>query len=621
MQDAGNHAVTDYSGSVTLTLLGGNGNPVLTGGGATPTVSGAATFPGLSVNKMALDYQIAASAPYGSGTLAGTSAIFKITNRTPTLTSMSPYKLAPGQPAFTLTLNGGDFMNGATVYFNNVAMPTTFISSIQLTAAIPAASVAAAGTFPVVVKNPPIVLADSSPLTFTVATPSVVYVNTAWSNTGSYPPGASVNVGAADPHYIGYDAFATVQAGVNAVASGGSVYVLAGTYIEEVTVPNPMLLHGAGIDTTVLIGPKTGASPNTLTLASSGVTVEGFTITRDGNNVTDWNLPTLKSQGVLFGQGKTGNTLRYCKLTGNRNAVYINNAQGNTVRNNVIDFNRTGVHFNNNVTGTVVRENVITNNWTMGILFNADTASLTTSGVTITDNTIAGNWYGQVQCRWANSTAILDLSGNWLGTTSPTTSASNSGEPSYDAGLTAIPVVYGGTGANPGTSATVGGLSVARVDYTPWLNSGTDTEPGTIGFQGDFSYLNAGAASPQSGATPRITEAIGLLTSPGTVNLTAGTFTENVVVNKPLTLMGAGELATTIVPALSAPNPCSNSSLCGGAASNIILVQADNVTIQQMTLDGDNPTLTSGIDVGGADLDARNGIIILTSAPGTFTTG
>ena len=126
-----------------------------------------------------------------------------------------------------------------------------------------------------------------------------------------------------------------------------------------------------------------------------------------------------------------------------------------------------------------------------------------------------------------------------------------------------------------------------------------------------------GAASPQSGSLGRIAEGIGLVTSAGTVKLTAGEYVENVVVNKSLTLLGAGELATTIVPAASNPNPCYNSSLCGGTASNIILVQADNVTVHDMTLDGDNPLLTSGIEVGGADLDARNGIISNSDA-GTF---
>jgi hypothetical protein len=93
------------------------------------------------------------------------------------------------------------------------------------------------------------------------------------------------------------------------------------------------------------------------------------------------------------------------------------------------------------------------------------------------------------------------------------------------------------------------------------------------------------------------------------IEIAAGTYVENLVVTNPVELAGAGAGATIIEPALSAPNPCTNSSLCGGTASNIILVQANNVTIHDMTLDGDNPNLTSGIEVNGADIDARNGII------------
>ncbi|HEX9077330.1 MAG TPA: hypothetical protein VF932_16195 [Anaerolineae bacterium] len=97
--------------------------------------------------------------------------------------------------------------------------------------------------------------------------------------------------------------------------------------------------------------------------------------------------------------------------------------------------------------------------------------------------------------------------------------------------------------------------------------------------------------------------------APGDViTIAPGTYRENVTVTKPVTLAGAG-VYSIVQPAVSNPNPCPGSSLCGGTASNIMLVQADNVTIHDLTLDGDNPLLTSGIVRGGADLDARNGII------------
>jgi hypothetical protein len=96
--------------------------------------------------------------------------------------------------------------------------------------------------------------------------------------------------------------------------------------------------------------------------------------------------------------------------------------------------------------------------------------------------------------------------------------------------------------------------------------------------------------------------------SPGdTITIGAGKYYENVVVDRSVTLQGSGD-GTVIYPAVSNP-VCSGGSLCGGTASNIVLVQADNVTITDLRLEGDNPNLTSGVVVGGADIDARNGII------------
>jgi nitrous oxidase accessory protein NosD len=100
-----------------------------------------------------------------------------------------------------------------------------------------------------------------------------------------------------------------------------------------------------------------------------------------------------------------------------------------------------------------------------------------------------------------------------------------------------------------------------------------------------------------------------------TITIGKGTYVENVVVNKPLTLQGSGK-NTVIEPAVSNP-VCSGGSLCGGAASDIILVQANDVTITKLRLEGDNPGLTSGDVVAGKDIDARNGIITNHEA-GTF---
>lgn len=104
-----------------------------------------------------------------------------------------------------------------------------------------------------------------------------------------------------------------------------------------------------------------------------------------------------------------------------------------------------------------------------------------------------------------------------------------------------------------------------------------------------------------------IQAAINAASEGATITIGKGTYVENVVVNKRLTLQGSGK-STIIEPAVSNP-ACGGGSLCGGNASNIVLVQANDVTITKMRLEGDNPGLTSGDIVGGKDIDARNGII------------
>jgi hypothetical protein len=105
-----------------------------------------------------------------------------------------------------------------------------------------------------------------------------------------------------------------------------------------------------------------------------------------------------------------------------------------------------------------------------------------------------------------------------------------------------------------------------------------------------------------------INTAIGALPSGSTILIGEGEFVENVIVNKEDTLKGKGQTKTTVRTSVSNPN-CAGGSLCGGTASNIILVEANNVKIEGMTLDGSNPSLGGGVTIEGVKVDARNGII------------
>lgn len=82
----------------------------------------------------------------------------------PTITSLVPAVATINGPAFTLTVNGtgfvngasinGDFVAGSQVFFNGVARATTFVSATQLTVQILATDITTLGTKPVKVVNP-----------------------------------------------------------------------------------------------------------------------------------------------------------------------------------------------------------------------------------------------------------------------------------------------------------------------------------------------------------------------------------------------------------------------------------------------------------------------------------
>jgi photosystem II stability/assembly factor-like uncharacterized protein len=92
-------------------------------------------------------------------------------NPSGTITSLSPTSAASDGQAFALTVNGSDFLNGASVFFNNVQEPTTFVSSTQLTTTISAADIVLPGTYTVFIANPaPSDTSGSVDFTVTVGT-------------------------------------------------------------------------------------------------------------------------------------------------------------------------------------------------------------------------------------------------------------------------------------------------------------------------------------------------------------------------------------------------------------------------------------------------------------------
>lgn len=94
-----------------------------------------------------------------------------------------------------------------------------------------------------------------------------------------------------------------------------------------------------------------------------------------------------------------------------------------------------------------------------------------------------------------------------------------------------------------------------------------------------------------------------------TVYIDPGTFQENVTVNKSVTLQGSGVGVTIVQPgAASTPSLACGAGSCASVANTVFYVTADNVTIRDLTIDGDNSSVASGTVVNGVDINARNGI-------------
>jgi glucose/arabinose dehydrogenase len=89
-------------------------------------------------------------------------------NPVPTLTSLSPNRMAPGSADFTLTVGGTGFVPDSLVRWNGADRATTFVSTTEVAAAIPASDVAIEGTAEVTVFNPEPGGGASNALTFLI---------------------------------------------------------------------------------------------------------------------------------------------------------------------------------------------------------------------------------------------------------------------------------------------------------------------------------------------------------------------------------------------------------------------------------------------------------------------
>ncbi len=321
--------------------------------------------------------------------------------------------------------------------------------------------------------------------------------------------------------------FTTIQAAIGAASSGDTVSVGPGTYVENVSVnkSNLTVVSTDGASSTTIQATDGNSTPVSFGSGISGSTVDGFTITHvyTSGELAAW---TFNNNGVIFQQSAHDNTLKNSVVTLNRNGVYINTSKNNKLVNDQLTNNRTGLNMTGDFTGTEITGSTLSDNWTEGlVIYGTNSPGIDLSTVSLSGDSIGGNWYEQVEIKSPTHTSTSTFTGhlnvsNVTFTDSPVT-YSTSGDASLDEPAFADqkPNVagIGGSAAKPSTAAPT-----LRIYGTP----------GAV-----LEYDHAKTVLVGPGQT--IQSGVDAAASGDTVSVPAGTYPEDVTVNKALTLDGA----------------------------------------------------------------------------------
>ena len=240
------------------------------------------------------------------GGMVSNAITFTITAPTPNISGLSPSSVTTGGPAFTLTVNGTGFLGGATVQWNGLALSTTYLSSAQLTASVPANLIAIQGTASVRVLNPG--GATSSAVTFTITAPTPNISGLSPNSTTAGGPAFTLTVSGS-----GFLIGSTVQWNGSALStsylSGNQLTAaISGTLIAAQGTATIMVANPAGAMSNSVSFTINAPVPISSTLSPTSATAGGpqFTLTVNGSgflvgSAVQWNgsaLPTSYASGT-----------------------------------------------------------------------------------------------------------------------------------------------------------------------------------------------------------------------------------------------------------------------------------------------------------------------------------
>ncbi len=322
-----------------------------------------------------------------------------------------------------------------------------------------------------------------------VDSPANIYVNGSYSGD---TPGTLVTFPDGSEHEVGFDVFCTVQAALNAVQSGGTINVAAGTCTGSVDITQDVTLAGAGAFQAAIDGAGSGpviTVDSGVTATISGLTITGGTAA-DGGGIDNAGMLTLCadtiSGNMAAGSGggienEAGGTLIISDSTISDNTAGgggggIDNAGILTLTNTTIADNSAASGGGISDEGTLTAAVNVT-------IAGGNTSVGTGSGGGL-DVTGAGTatLYNTIVAENIDSSGADDIAGNGV------TSASSNNLVGADESCT-VPISNLLAGANPylGTLSYNGGPTetIALLANSPAIDAGRNTLADTYGVTTD----------------------------------------------------------------------------------------------------------------------------------------
>ena len=286
---------TNFASTAVATL---NGSPI-----ATTYVSPTrltAVIPAASLTAAAT-LQVAVATP-NQATTAALAFFVAPAAATPTLSGVSPSTAPAGSGNTTVTLTGTNFGSTSTANVNGSAVATTFVSATQLTAVVPAASLATAGTLQLTVATPN--QPTTAAVAFTVtaaAAPTLAALSPSSAVAGSGDATVTLTgtgFGPASVATVNGSAVATTYASPTQLTAVFPAALLATAGTLQVTVATPNQPTTAALPFTVTSAPATTPTLTGLSPSSAAAGAAATSVTLTGTNFSSASTASVNGSAV-----------------------------------------------------------------------------------------------------------------------------------------------------------------------------------------------------------------------------------------------------------------------------------------------------------------------------------